>query len=108
RQAAALCQGHDRDQACPRHEIRVIKRCVCLRRIMRQSHLRGVLSIGIMAASVTPIVPAQRAPFASARPGGYPFMRWIEAKTLHARAQTDSYARVLTTRSHHLNLNVRR
>ncbi len=79
-QAAALRQGHDRDQARPRHEIRVIKRCVRLRQIMQQSHLRGVLSIGIMAASTTPIIPAQRAPFASPRLDESPFTRWIKAK----------------------------
>jgi hypothetical protein len=44
RQAAARGQGHDRDQARQRHEIRVVKRCVRLERIMRQLHLRGVLS----------------------------------------------------------------
>ena len=44
RQAAAPGQGHHRDQAGLRHEIRVIKRCVRLQRIMRQLHLRGVLS----------------------------------------------------------------
>jgi hypothetical protein len=70
RQAAPLCQGHDRDQAGPRHEIRVIKRCVRLRRIMRQPHLRGVLSIGVTATSVTPIAPAQKALFASKGPDG--------------------------------------
>jgi hypothetical protein len=44
RQAAAPGQGHHRDQAGPRHEIRVIKRCVRPGGIMRQLHLRGVLS----------------------------------------------------------------
>ena len=73
-------QRHHRDQARPRHEIRVIKRCVRLRRIMQQSHLRGVLSAGSMEASATPIVPAQRAPFASTRPNTPLFTRWIEAK----------------------------
>jgi len=32
-------------------------------------------------ASATAIVPAQRAPFASTRPNGYLFTRWIEAKS---------------------------
>jgi len=35
---------------------------------MQQSHLRGVLSGRAAEASATPIVPAQRAPFASTRP----------------------------------------
>ena len=38
------CQGHHRDQASVRHEIRVIERRVRLSAIMRQSHLTGVLS----------------------------------------------------------------
>ena len=80
RQATALRQRHDRDQARPRHEIRVIKRRVRLQQIMRQSHLRGVLSAAVMEASVTPIVPAKRAPFASPRPDEPLFTRWIEAK----------------------------
>ena len=65
--------------ARPRHEIRVIKRCVRLRRIMQLSHLRGVLSTGVMAASATPIIPAQRAPFALPRLDESPFTQWIEA-----------------------------
>ena len=44
RQAGALGEGHHRDQAAVRHEIRVIERCPGPARAMRQSHLRGVLS----------------------------------------------------------------
>ena len=43
-QAGPLRQGHHRDQARLRHEMRVIKRRVGLRQLMQQSHLRGVLS----------------------------------------------------------------
>ena len=39
-----LRECHDRDQARPRHEIRVIKRCVSPGQAMQQSHLTGVLS----------------------------------------------------------------
>jgi hypothetical protein len=67
-QARALGQGHHRDQARLRHEIRVIKRRVDLCQPVQQSHLRGVLSSPTTVASATPIVPVQRAPFASARP----------------------------------------
>jgi hypothetical protein len=42
--------------------------------------LRGVLSTRNAEVSATPIVPAQRAPFASARPNGQLFARWIQAK----------------------------
>jgi hypothetical protein len=42
--------------------------------------LRGVLSTRELEASSTPIVPAQRAPFASTRPNEPLFTRWIEAK----------------------------
>ena len=56
------CQRHDRDQPGPRHETRVIKRCVHPDRIMRQSHLRGVLPRRATEVSATPIVQAQRAP----------------------------------------------
>jgi hypothetical protein len=62
-QPGPLSQGHDRDQPGPRHEIRVVKRRVSLARVMRQSHLTGVLSSSATEASVTPIVPAQGAPF---------------------------------------------
>ena len=78
-QARPLRQGHHRDQARPRHEIRVIKRRVDLRQPVQQSHLRGVLSCSTTVASATPIVPAQRAPFASTRPNEPLFTRWIEA-----------------------------
>jgi hypothetical protein len=43
-QARPLRQGHHRDQASVRHEMRVTKRRVDLRELMQQSHLRGVLS----------------------------------------------------------------
>jgi len=43
-QARALGQAHHRDQARARHEIRVIEPRRDLQRIMRQSHLSGVLS----------------------------------------------------------------
>ena len=39
-----LRQRHDRDQPGPRHEIRVIKRCVNPGQAMQQSHVTGVLS----------------------------------------------------------------
>jgi hypothetical protein len=64
----------------PRHQIRVIKRCVDLRQAVQQSHLRGALSARDLEASVTPIVPVQRAPFASTRPQLHLFTRRIEAK----------------------------
>ena len=57
-QPCPLRQGHHRDQAGPRHEIRVIERRVWLHQIMRQSHLRGVSSTTV--ASATPIVAAPR------------------------------------------------
>jgi hypothetical protein len=50
------------------------KRRVDLRQLMQQLHLRGVLSSSTTVASVTPIVPAQRAPFASTRPNS-PYSR---------------------------------
>jgi len=43
-QARPLRQGHHRDQARPRHQMRVIERRVDLRELMQQLHLRGVLS----------------------------------------------------------------
>ena len=43
-QPGPLRQGHHRDQPGPRHEIRVIERCVRPRQAMQQSHLQGVLS----------------------------------------------------------------
>ena len=49
---------------------------------MQQSHLRGVLSAWNVEASVTSIVPVQRAPFASTRPTGPLFTRWIEAELI--------------------------
>jgi len=79
-QARPLRERYHRDQPGPRHEIRVIKRRTRLRQPMQQSHLRGVLSSSTTVASVTPIVPAQRAPFASTRPSEPLFTRWIEAK----------------------------
>jgi hypothetical protein len=79
-QARPPGQGHHRDQARLRHEIRVIKRRVDLRQAMQQSHLRGVLSAQNMEASATPIVPAQRTPFSLTRPNETLFTRWIEAK----------------------------
>ena len=67
-QPGALRQGHHRDQPGPRHEIRVIKRCVRLRQAMQQSGLTGVLSGRPTDALDTPIVPAQEAPFTLTRP----------------------------------------
>jgi hypothetical protein len=78
-QAGPLGQGHHRDQARPRHEIRVIKRRVDLGQLMQQSHLTGAPSNQVMEASLTPIVPGQGAPFASTRPNATLFTRWIEA-----------------------------
>jgi len=43
-QAGPLGKSHHRDQACLRHEMRVIKRRMDLRQPVQQSHLRGVLS----------------------------------------------------------------
>ncbi len=37
RQAGALGQGHHRHQTCPRHEIRVVKRCLDLGQAVQQS-----------------------------------------------------------------------
>ena len=68
RQPGPLGQGHHRDQARPRHKIRVIKRSrasspghatIALKRCPLRSDVE---------ASATPIVPVQRAPFASTRP----------------------------------------
>jgi hypothetical protein len=59
-QASPPSQGHDRDQARPRHQMRVIKPHIDLRQLMQQSHLRGVLSARELEASATPIVPVQR------------------------------------------------
>ena len=42
-QARPLREGHHRDQPGLRHEMRVVKRRVNLRKLMQQSHLRGVL-----------------------------------------------------------------
>jgi hypothetical protein len=67
-EAGPLRQRHHRDQAGPRHEIRVIKRCVRPGQAMQQSHLTGVLSNRVLEALDTPIVPVQRAPFALTRP----------------------------------------
>ena len=78
-QARPLRQRHHRDQPGPRHEIRVIKRRAGLRQPMQQSHLRGVLSAWNVEVSATPIVPVQRAPFASTRPDATLFTRCIEA-----------------------------
>jgi hypothetical protein len=66
-EAGALREGHHRDQAGVRHEMRVIERRGGLRQGMQQSHLRGVLSNRVMEASDTPILPAQRAPFTLTR-----------------------------------------
>ncbi len=79
-QAAALGQGHDRDQARARHQIRVIKRCACSRRAMRQSHLTGVLSARNVEASVTSHRPSSGGTFRVDAPGESLFTRWIEAK----------------------------
>ena len=62
-----LRQCHHRDQPGPRHEIRVVKRCVRPGQAMQQSHLTGVLSNQATEALDTPIVPVQRAPFALTR-----------------------------------------
>jgi hypothetical protein len=78
-QARPLRQRHHRHQARPRHQARVIKRRVDLRQTMQQSHLRGALSVWDLEVSATPIVPVQRAPFASTRPNNHLIMRWIEA-----------------------------
>ena len=43
-QARPPRQGHHRDQARVRHEVRVIKRRMDLRQLMQQSHVPGVLS----------------------------------------------------------------
>ena len=72
-QARPLGEGHHRDQARLRHQMRVIKRRVDLRQLMQQSHLRGVLSAGYVEVSATPIVPVQRAPSASTCPDGLGF-----------------------------------
>jgi len=79
-QAAPFGQRHGRDQAGLRHEIRVVKRRMRPGRAMPQLHLTGVLSIRVAEASVTPIVPAQRAPFVLTRQHGTLFTRWIEAQ----------------------------
>ena len=44
-------------------QVRVIEHGTRSRRAMQQLHLAGVLSAGPMEASVTPIIPGQRAPF---------------------------------------------
>jgi hypothetical protein len=60
--------------------MRVIERGLRLGQFMQQSHLRGALSAGNVEALDTPIVPVQRAPFASTRPNAALFTRWIQAK----------------------------
>jgi hypothetical protein len=72
-------------QARLRHEMRVLKRRVHLRELTEQLHLRGVLSSPTAGSFKTPIVPAQRAPFASTRKNGHLFTRWIDAKSLLGR-----------------------
>ena len=89
RQPGALRQGHHRDQPGPRHEIRVIKRCVRPRQAMQQSHLQGVLSNQATEALDTPIVPVQRAPLRQ-RPETPLLGRWIEAKNAAVIASPDS------------------
>jgi len=79
-QPGALRQGHHRDQPGPRHEIRVVKRCVRPGQVMQQSHLQGVLSSRVPEALDTPIVPVQRAPFTLPHPETPIIDRWIEAK----------------------------
>src|SRR5260221_539830 len=81
-----LGQRHDRDQPGPRHDIRVIKTRTGLQRIMRQSHLAGALSIPALEASLTPIVPGQRALSVLPRCSDVPFTRWTEAKHLRPDA----------------------
>jgi hypothetical protein len=95
-QARLLRQGHHRDQASLRHEVRVIKRRAGLRELMQQSHLRGVLSSSTTVASATPIVPAQRTPFALTRPNRHPFTRWIEAYRAAANSALRSAANMCT------------
>ncbi len=80
RQARALGEGHHRDQASVRHEVRVVERCARPRDAMQQSHLQGVLSNQELEASTTPILPGQRAPFRVATPESGLNDRWIEAK----------------------------
>ena len=75
RQAAALRQGHDRDQAGPRHEIRVIKRCVRLQRIMRQSHLRGVLSAAVHGSFSNSHCPSSEGTFRVDHAQMHPYLR---------------------------------
>jgi hypothetical protein len=58
-QAQSLRQGHYRDQARPRHEVRVIEECACSRQGMQQSHSQGLLSNRVLEALDTPIVPVQ-------------------------------------------------
>jgi hypothetical protein len=53
-QPRPLRQRHYRHQPSPRHQIRVIKRCVRLRQLMQQSHLRGVLSTRDLEAQQLP------------------------------------------------------
>src|SRR6185312_6269154 len=79
-QPGALRQGNHRDQPGPRHEIRVVKRCVRPGQVMQQSHLQGVLSSRVLEALDTPIVPVQRAPFTLPHPQTPIIDRWIEAK----------------------------
>src|SRR5258708_18642392 len=83
---------------------------------MRQSHLRGVLSSSTTVASASPIVPAQRAPFASTRLNAHLFMRWIEAKRRPTgktfgqlwNATTDTEARRMLMQKGGFRLNVAR
>ena len=48
RQPRAPREGHHRDQAGVRHEMRVIERRAGLRQSMQQSHLRGVFPNRVM------------------------------------------------------------
>jgi hypothetical protein len=70
-------EGHHRDQAGGRHEIRVVERRAGLRQAMQQLHLQDALSNRVLEASTTPIIPGQRAPFTLTRLKTPLFDRWI-------------------------------
>jgi hypothetical protein len=54
-EAGAPGEGHHRDQACVRHEMRVIELSAGPRQRMQQLHLQGVLSSRVLEASQLPL-----------------------------------------------------
>src|ERR1700745_1735959 len=79
-EGAARAAGRGgRRRAMVRMELLTATRARRLPRNIRQSHLPGVLSARNVEASPTPIVPVQKALFASTRPNAHLITPWIEA-----------------------------